>query len=112
VRLERGSAEDPALQQTPRPIVAHTTNLASFANAFAREAGLHGWKVEPFEKLPGGRVIIALGGEPPAPELFAALLPTLAAAGAAPVDALLYVPPQMVETRADCGKFPRLGCVR
>ncbi len=78
-----------------------TTNLASFANAFAREAGLHDWKIEPFEKLPGGRVIIAAGGEPPAPELFAALLPTLAAAGAAPVDALVCVPPQMVETKAD-----------
>jgi hypothetical protein len=77
------------------------TNLASFANAFARETGPTGWRIEPFEKLPGGRIIIALGGEPPAPQLFDALLPTLAAAGAAPVDALVCVPPQMVESQSD-----------
>ncbi len=39
------------------------TNLASFANAFACETGPTDWRIEPFEKLPGGRIIIAVGGE-------------------------------------------------
>ncbi len=77
------------------------TNLAAFANAFAREAGLRDWRIEPFEELPGGRIIIAVGGEPPEAELCAALLPSLTAGGAAPVDALICVPPQMVGSNPD-----------
>jgi hypothetical protein len=75
-----------------------TRNVAEFANAFAGECGLVDWRIEPFERLPGGRVIVALGAEPHATALLRSLGATLAAASAAPVDALLCIPPPLVET--------------
>jgi hypothetical protein len=73
-----------------------TKNVAAFANAFARESGLVDWKIEPFEQLAGGRVIISLGGEIATAELARAIASELVGAKAKPVDALFCVPPKDV----------------
>jgi len=80
-------------------------NVAAFANAFAREAGLADWKIEPLDKLPGGRIIIALGGEVATLDLIDALGRELAAANARPIDALLCVPPPEVVSAADGSRY-------
>ena len=85
-----------------------THNLALFANAFAREAGLVDWKITPYDALSGGRVIVAVGGHVDTAALAAALELQLGAANAKPVDALLCIPPSEMtggeakhSTRAD-----------
>lgn len=84
-----------------------TKNVALFANAFAREANLFDWKIAPVEKLPGGRIVIALGGEIATLDLIRALGPELAAANARPIDALLCIPPPEVVTEGDGSRYAR-----
>jgi hypothetical protein len=69
-----------------------TRHLAEFANAVARASGLSDWKIAPFEKLPGGRVIISVGGEVDVVALHRAVRDIAAAGGASPVDTLTCIP--------------------
>jgi hypothetical protein len=79
------------------------SNLATFANTFARMAGLDGWEIKPVDELPGGRVIVIDGTIENTAAFFEALRMQLASAGAAPVDALICVPPPMVRV-AESGR--------
>ncbi len=77
-----------------------TQNVACFANAVARELGLVDWKIEPYERLVGGRVVIAVGGAVDTVALVGALEMQLTAGRASPVDALLCVPPADIDATA------------
>ncbi|MBD5654073.1 MAG: hypothetical protein IAI50_02690, partial [Candidatus Eremiobacteraeota bacterium] len=71
-----------------------TSNLALFANAFARASGLVDWQIAPYEKLPGGRIVIVTGAEPSTAAFVHALRDAAALGGAEPIDALICVPPR------------------
>ena len=73
-------------------------NLALFANAFARASGLVDWKIAPFDRLTGGRIVVVVGPQTDVTPTFAAVRTLLASGGARPVDALVCVPPTFVSS--------------
>ena len=81
-----------------------TRNIAEFANAVARASGLSDWKIAPFDKLPGGRVVICVGGAVDVVALHRAVRSLAAAGAASPVDTLTCVPPKSSagEPYSDC----------
>jgi hypothetical protein len=83
-----------------------TRNLADFANAVARASGLSDWKIAPFEKLPGGRVVISVGGEVDVVALHRAVRRVAEAGGASPVDTLTCIPARSTDAVAysDCAQ--------
>jgi hypothetical protein len=83
-----------------------TRNLADFANAVARASGLSDWKIAPFEKLPGGRVIVSVGGEVDVVTLHRAVRRVAEAGGASPVDTLTCIPARSSDAVAysDCAQ--------
>jgi hypothetical protein len=81
-------------------------NLAEFANAVARESGLSDWKIAPFDKLPGGRIVISVGGEVDVVALHAAVRDAAAIGKAVPIDTLTCIPPRSKDdiTYSDCAR--------
>jgi hypothetical protein len=86
-----------------------TANLATFANAFANVIGLRDWVIHPVEELPGGRIVVVAGNDVATGPFFAAVRELLAAGGAAPLDALVCVPPAMVRDAAGGGRESTCG---
>lgn len=80
-------------------------NLAHFANQFAADFGLAGWKVNANADAPGGRVVIVEGDYFAIADLHQHLIDRNAADGNQPVDMLMCVPPSLVMRRD--GEQPR-----
>ncbi len=76
-------------------------NVALFAKAFADAAGFELWRVEPRDDLPGGRIVIAAGGDAASPELVRAIAAAAREGHADPADCLVCVPHSNVVTDAD-----------
>ena len=72
------------------------SNLAAFANAFAREVGLDDWRVEPNTDAGGGRVIIVEGDYFGDWSVHDRMVAEAHDAGNAPLDLLVCIPPTLV----------------
>jgi hypothetical protein len=72
-------------------------NVALFANAFARAAGLPDWNVEPHPALAGGRIVIVVGEIEDRLAVVAEIGTAAAGGNARPVDCLICVPHTEVE---------------
>lgn len=71
------------------------SNLANFANSFAKEMNLETWSVEPNDDANGGRIIIVEGDYLGNLELHNELIAEAKATGNAPVDLLMCIPPNL-----------------
>jgi Uncharacterized conserved protein (DUF2075) len=88
---------DPALlrMRRLRRCLRMKANLATFANAFAREIGLADWSVEPTPEAGGGDIIVVEGDYFRDWSVHERLVAEARAAGNAPVDLLCCVPPSL-----------------
>jgi len=77
------------------------TGLVQFANCLARNLKLHDWRLEPFNAVPGGRVIIVENDYFTDPEFHRELRVDNAKAGNKGIDMLFCVPPGYVEYSRD-----------
>ena len=77
------------------------SNLAAFANAFAREVGLDDWRVEPNTDAGGGRVIIVEGDYFGDWSVHDRMVAEAHDAGNAPLDLLVCIPPTLVPRGGD-----------
>jgi hypothetical protein len=84
-------------------------NVALFANAFARAAGLEDWSVEPHAELAGGRIVIIEGELEDRVATVAGIEKVAAAGNARPVDCLICVPHTEVQKLDDGVRRSRIG---
>ncbi|RYD83803.1 MAG: DNA/RNA helicase [Verrucomicrobiaceae bacterium] len=91
----KNSGDESSVPLHFRECLRMKANLAKFANAVAKGAGLN-WSVIPNTQAAGGKVIIVEGEYKDQPKLWASLLDEATTAGNAAVDLLHCVPPSGV----------------